>query len=267
MMRRLGECLENAANERRLTTMKPFLVLQLRPEAEASDNEYESILKEAGLEERETRRVRLEREDLPGDFRLRDYAGVIVGGGPGCVSDDEASKPPLEKKMEDAVLALMPEITAADFPFLGCCYGVGILGRHLGASVSKEKYGEEIGAVECAVTTEGKGDSLLKDFPERFLAFTGHKEALQELPAECAHLISSGPCPFQMVRYKNNIYVTQFHPEADGEAFEVRIRVYADYGYFEPEDSEKLIARCREADVHAPGRILKNFVDAYRSDA
>lgn len=247
--------------------MKPFLILQLRPEAEASDNEYEAILKEAGLEASDTKRVRLEQEDLPANFHLGDYAGVIVGGGPGCVSDDEEKKSPLDKKMEDAVMGLMPEITAADFPFMGCCYGVGILGAHLGGQVSKERYGEEIGAVECAVTPEGRDDRLLKDFPERFMAFTGHKEALQELPADCTHLLSSGPCPFQMVRYKNNVYATQFHPEADSDAFEVRIRVYADYGYFEPQDSDRLIARCREAEVHTPGRILKNFVDVYRSDS
>ncbi|MHA7870835.1 MAG: glutamine amidotransferase [Hyphococcus sp.] len=245
--------------------MKPFLVLQLRPEAEAADNEYEAILKEAQLQENETRRVRLEQESLPDDLRLRDYAGVIVGGGPGCVSDDETMKSPIEKKMEDAVMGLMPEITATDFPFLGCCYGIGILGRHLGGRVSKEQYGEEIGAVECAVTPAGRDDRLLNGFPERFMAFTGHKEALQELPADCAHLLASAPCPFQMVRHKNNVYATQFHPEANSDVFELRIRVYNDYGYFEPHEADRLTAQCRAADVHAPGRILKNFVDAYRS--
>ena len=237
--------------------MKPFLVLQLRPEPEASDNEFEAILHESGLEEREARRVRLEREELPDAFQLGDYAGVIVGGGPGCVSDREEEKSAIEKKIESAVMRLMPEITATDFPFLGCCYGIGILGQHLGARVNKGRYGEEVGAVECARTEEGRADPLLSDFPDQFSVFTGHKEALQEMPADCAHLLASAPCPFQMIRYKKNVYATQFHPEANSDVFEVRIRIYKDHGYFAPEDADRLITSCRAADVHAPGRILK----------
>jgi len=244
--------------------MKPFLVLQLRPEREASDNEFAAILKKGGLKEGEAKRIRLERERLPDDFSLREYAGVIVGGGPGCVSDPPEKKTALDKKMEDAILGLMPEIAAMDFPFLGCCYGIGILARHLGARVSKDQYGEEVGVVECALTPEGGDDPILADIPDRFTAFTGHKEALQEKPSECAHLLSSGPCPYQMIRYKTNIYATRFHPEADSDVFEVRIRIYKDHGYFAPEDADRLVSACRAADVRAPGRILKSFVKKYR---
>ena len=112
---------------------KPFLILQLRPEAEASDNEYEAILRRSGLAAAQTRRVRLEREALPADLELDDYAGVIVGGGPGCVSDPPSNKSEVEKQIEAAVMSLMPAITAHDFPFMGCCYGIGILAHHLGA--------------------------------------------------------------------------------------------------------------------------------------
>jgi GMP synthase (glutamine-hydrolysing) len=64
---------------------------------------------------------------------LDDYAGVIVGGGPGCVSDPPAAKDPVEARIEADCLALMPEIVARDVPFMGCCYGIGILAHHLGA--------------------------------------------------------------------------------------------------------------------------------------
>ena len=80
-----------------------------------------------------------------------------------------------------------------------------------------------------------------KAFPERFTVFTGHKESAQELPPGTAHLLSSEPCPYQMFRYKTNVYATQFHPEADCESFEMRIRIYKDMGYFAPEDSGRLV--------------------------
>lgn len=244
--------------------MKPFLVLQLRPETQASDDEFEAILDKGGLDRSEATRIRLDREPLPDDLRLKDHSGVIVGGGPGCVSDAAGDKTMMEKRIEDAVLGLMPAVTDTDFPFLGCCYGIGILGHHLGAEVGKQRYGEEVGAVSCQLTADGKSDRLLEAFPDAFMAFVGHKEALQELPVGCAHLLASGPCPFQMVRYKSNVYATQFHPEADSQVFEARINIYKNNGYFPPESAESLIASCHQQDVRVPGRILQNFVQAYR---
>ncbi|MEM7633479.1 MAG: glutamine amidotransferase [Pseudomonadota bacterium] len=244
--------------------MKPFLILQLRPETEASDDEYRAILEQGGLDQSETVRIRLERDPIPGDLKLEDHAGVIVGGGPGCVSDAETKKSEVEKRIENAVLDLMPAITETDFPFLGCCYGIGILAHHLGGTVNKERFSEEVGAVECQVTDDGTADPLLNGLPDSFMAFVGHKEAVQDLPANCVHLLASGPCPYQMIRYKSNVYATQFHPEADSEVFEARIKIYKNKGYFPPSDADRIIEFCHQQDVRVPGQILKNFVDAYR---
>ena len=243
---------------------KPFLVLQLRPEAEAKDDEFAAILRKGGLADSETRRIRLDQERLPQDLRLEDHAGVIVGGGPGCVSDAPEDKSAIEARIEADVLSLMPQITEADFPFLGCCYGIGILGKHLDARVGKGRYGEPVGTSDCSLTDAGRDDALLAGVPERFDAFVGHKEALEVLPEGCAHLVSSPACPFQMVRHKRNVYATQFHPEADAAGFETRINIYKHRGYFPPETADDLIAMCRAADVQAPERILRNFVARYR---
>ena len=136
--------------------MKPFLILQLRPEVEASDGEFAAFLGKGGLSEAQLHRVCLDREPLPEGLSLDDYAGVIVGGGPGCVSDDPATKDPVEARIEAEILSLMPEITGRDVPFMGCCYGIGILGHHLGAEVSKRRYGEPVGPVTCRVTDAGR---------------------------------------------------------------------------------------------------------------
>ncbi len=246
---------------------RPFLILQLRPEPEVSDDEYAGLLKRGGLAAGETRRIRLEREALPGDLVLDDYAGVIVGGGPGCVSDDPATKPAVEKRMEAAVLGLMPEIVGRDVPFLGCCYGIGILGHHLGAPVGKGLYGEPVGGVACRVTGAGRADPLLAGVPEGFTALVGHKEAVEALPAGCVHLVASDPCPLQMIRHGRNVYATQFHPEADGAAFALRIAAYRDRGYFPPADADRLTAAVLAVDATASGRILRNFVTRYRDAA
>jgi len=242
---------------------KPFLILQLRPETEAADDEYAAILRKGGLEAARTHRIRLDQQDLPPDLRLADYAGVIVGGGPGCVSDAPDDKTPQEARIEAAVLSLMPRIIDEDIPFLGCCYGIGILGKHLGGDVSKRAHGEPVGTADCTVAPEAGDDPLLEGIPGRFAAFVGHKEALQDLPEGCVHLVASPTCPYQMVRHGANVYATQFHPEADAAGFETRIRIYRHKGYFPPETADELIAMCRAAEVHAPERILRNFITRY----
>ncbi|MDC0737907.1 glutamine amidotransferase [Cognatishimia sp. SS12] len=244
--------------------MKPFLILQLRPEAEVSDNEFAAILEKSGLTASEVVRFELNKDVLPNDLNLRDYSGVIVGGGPGCVSDAPAQKSDIEAHIEAEILALMPEITKEDIPFMGCCYGIGVLGHHLGRVISKENYSESPGTSDCRLTKDGAADPVLAGLPQKFQAFVGHKEAMQRLPEGCVHLVESPTCPFQMVRYGQNVYATQFHPEADADGFEVRINFYKHSGYFPPEDAAALIKMCRAADVHAPAQILRNFVERYR---
>ena len=157
----------------------------------------------------------------------------------------------------------MPEILARDMPFLGCCYGIGLLAHHLGARVSKERFSEVVSAVPCDLTEAGQADPLLAGLPRRFNALVGHKEAVQELPDGAVHLMFSETCPFQMIRAGENVYATQFHPEADGQVFADRIRIYREFGYFPPEEAAALTEACLAAQVTEPERILKRFVARY----
>lgn len=243
--------------------MKRFLILQLRPETDASDAEYASILNRSALPENHSHRIRLDRDPLPEGLDVTTYAGVIVGGGPGCVSDPADKKSELDARIESEIMGLMPQITAADHPFMGCCYGLGILAHHLGGNVSKVQYGEPVGPSICTLTPKAANDPLTKDLPDQWQAFVGHKEAVQALPPGCVHLVASAPCPFQMIRYGQNVYATQFHPEANAHDFEQRIHIYKDHGYFPPEQADELIDTCHSADVTVPGEILRRFVVRY----
>lgn len=242
---------------------RPFLILQLRPEDRAADGEFDAFLSKGGIAPDQAHRIRLDKTQLPAGLILEDYAGVIVGGGPGCVSDPAATKDPVEARIEAEILSLMPAIVDRDMPFMGCCYGIGILAHHLGADVSKAQFGEPVGPVSCQLTADGAADPLTQGLPVTFDALVGHKEAVQELPAGAVHLAQSGPCPFQMIRYGDNVYATQFHPEADGQVFADRIEIYRDKGYFKPEEADALTATCLSADITVPERILARFVTRY----
>jgi len=243
--------------------MKQFLILQLRPETDAADDEYAAILDKCGLPPERAHRIRLDQQDIPHGLDVTDYAGVIVGGGPGCVSDAPDKKAPLEAKIEAEIMGLMPQIITSDHPFMGCCYGLGILAAHLGGEVSKARYSEPVGPSDCTLTDAAADDPLTTGLAPAFEAFVGHKEAVQALPRGCVHLVASDPCPIQMIRWGQNVYATQFHPEADAGDFERRIHIYKDHGYFPPEQANELIEICHAADVTVPGEILRRFAERY----
>ncbi|MEL6583151.1 MAG: glutamine amidotransferase [Pseudomonadota bacterium] len=243
--------------------MKKLLVLQLRPETDAADAEFASILNKCALPEEAAHRIRVDQEDIPVGLKVTDFAAVVVGGGPGCVSDPPEQKSELDARIEAQIFALMPQITALDHPFMGCCYGLGILAKHLGGEVSKAQYGEPVGTAQCVVTAEAEADPLLQGLSPQFEAFVGHKEAVQSVPEVAVHLVASDTCPVQMIRHGHNVYATQFHPEADAEDFENRIRIYRNHGYFPPEDADRLIAACHAAQVSVPGEILRRFAVRY----
>ncbi len=246
--------------------IKPFLLLQLRPEDEVADNEAEAFMKFGGLEAAQVHRVRMEKTGIP-PIKLTDYSGVIVGGGPSNVSDSENVKPPEQKRFEAELYELLDEIIAADFPYLGTCYGIGTLARFLGGRVSKERYGESAEAITVNLTEEARDDPLTKDLPQSFRAFAGHKESCQELPPGATLLASSPGCPIHMIRVKQNIYASQFHTELDKEGLALRIKFYKHLGYFPPEEAEMLIAAAEHEEITVPGTILRRFIMRYSKPA
>ncbi|MDQ0679425.1 GMP synthase (glutamine-hydrolyzing) [Arthrobacter pascens] len=241
--------------------MKPFLLLASRAEDTAAEDEYAAYLRYGGLASSELRRIRLEAGPLP-DLDLSGYSGVIVGGSPFTSSDPSDHKSPTQHLVERELSGLLDRIVAEDFPFLGACYGVGTLGTHQGAVIDRT-FGEPLGGVEIELTDAGLADPVLRGMPRRFIAFTGHKEAVSSLPSHAVLLASSEACPVQMFRIKENLYATQFHPELDVEGLVTRIDIYRHAGYFPPESAEELMAGARRFTVTEPTNILKNFVARY----
>ena len=241
--------------------MLPFLLLASRAEDAAAEDEYAAYLKYGGLEERELRRVRLEAAPLPA-LDLSGFSGVIVGGSPFTSSDPPGQKSPIQHRVERELSALLDELVARDFPFLGACYGVGTLGKHQGAVIDRT-YGEPLGAVEIELTDDGVRDPLLQGLPRTFTAFTGHKEAVSSLPPHAVLLARAATCPVHMFRIRTNLYATQFHPELDADGLVTRIDIYRHAGYFPPESAEELMDNARRFTVTEPMTVLKNFVARY----
>jgi GMP synthase (glutamine-hydrolysing) len=245
--------------------VKPFLLLATRPEDEAADNEYEAFLTFGGLAEHDLRRVRLERaplRTLMGELRLSDWSGLVLGGSPFNWSDPETAKSPVQRRVEADLHGVLDQVVAADYPFLGACYGIGTLGTHQGAVVDRA-YAEPVGAVPVTLTAAGRRDPLFGELPATFEAFVGHKEAVSVLPDHAMRLASSPTCPVQAFRVGRRVYATQFHPELDVTGLCTRIDVYRHAGYFHPDEADVLKARADASDVRYPPVLLRRFVEVF----
>lgn len=233
----------------------------MRPEDATANGEFEAILRVGGLNRDEVLRVRLE-QGIP-EIDLGEFAAIIAGGSPFDVSTPEAQKSQTQLDIEAFYNRLFRKVIPQDFPFLGCCSGNGLLGQHCGAPISRT-YAEPIGSVLVNKTAAGEKDPLLEGLPQTFEALVGHKEACDAVPRGAELLVTSKACPVQMFRIKQNIYATQFHPEADPEEFILRINTYKHYGYFDPEEAEDLKVAVQDAHTPIPKEILKRFVATYK---
>jgi GMP synthase (glutamine-hydrolysing) len=239
---------------------KPFLLLSIRAEPAAADDEHDAFSRFLGVSD--LPRVQLGVDDL--DVRLDDWAGILLGGGAFTFSDPVESKTAEQVKAERDLVRLLDDVVAADFPFLGACYGIGTLGTHQGGRVDRE-HPEPVGPLSVTLTDAGLDDPLFADVPRDFDAYGGHKEALADLPPGATLLATSDACPVQAFRVGRNVYATQFHPELDLAGLHTRIDAYATYGYFDPSEADAIRSAGTAVDVLHPMTILRNFASRFGS--
>lgn len=237
--------------------MKPFLLLSHRPEDIEAQRELQGVIRYARIDSQQIVQYRLDQQPL-GEVNLDDWSGIMIAGGPFNISDEE--KPRAQLEIEHDLIDLTRRCLDADFPYLGLCYGMGLLAHTAGGIVDRT-YGEEPSAPWIARTKAGDADPLFADIPELFRAFTGHKEAVTTLPREAVCLASSQHGPTQAMRIGEHVYAVQFHPELNGRSLAQRLVVYQDFGYFPAGEVDDLVAWAQTAQVGgAAHRIISNFV-------
>lgn len=241
--------------------MKPFLLLSIRAEQLAVDEEYAAFCRFLGVPPADLRRVQLGVERF--DLSLDDWSGIILGGGSFTFSEPQDAKPAAQLRAEADLAGVLDDVVAADFPFLGACYGIGTLGSHQGGAVDRS-HPEPIGPLSITLTDEGRADPLFAGVPRDFAAYGGHKESLSILPDTAVQLATSAACPVQAFRVGEHVYATQFHPELDLAGVHTRIDVYSTFGYFEPSQAAMLRDLSSAVEVLHPMRLLQNFASRYR---
>lgn len=133
------------------------------------------------------------------ELRRLEPAGVILSGGPASVYADGAPR-------------VSPELFRLPAPFLGICYGMGILNQAMGGGVA-----------EAARREYGLADLRVDDAEDLFAGFElgrghpvwmSHGDRMTSLPERWAVIAHTGNSPIAaFADHRRRIFGLQFHPE------------------------------------------------------
>lgn len=245
----------------------PFLFIQCRPAGKIARDELQTIAEVTGLKiGQELHSYLLPEEtdlDLVHDLNIAGrYSAVIISGSPFRAQPPTGSENPIQGQLYNQLMPLMHYLLDQDFPTLGLCYGLQMLGQAAGATLT-DRTGEDLQAVEVTLTAEGQADPVTGKLDPVIRGYTGHGDLLAALP-EGATLLGAGKhCRYQLLRFNNRLYGTQFHPEITTAGMQIRIDQYGD-AYYAAAEREAVIARCMTQDVTSSHRLLSAFTEHYR---
>jgi len=204
-----------------MPVMKRILVVQCHSSPEWVERERENFQRAIGTSAEVQFLSALDERlawSTPDEF-LAECDGVIFGG-----SYDFDFHGGRDQKDPARVMALIilsrarnivQHAESKSIPILGVCFGHQLIAEMRGGEVRCDESQGKTGSHEVALTPEGAKDPLFRGFPASFVAQYWHKDSVVH-PPEGATLLASGPsCRFSALRYGDNVYTVQFHPETE----------------------------------------------------
>jgi GMP synthase-like glutamine amidotransferase len=142
--------------------------------------------------------------DLPkGEFPegLQGFDGVLIGGSPSSVHDEDA--------WIDRLMGLIREAFAAGVPMAGACFGHQAIAKALGGVVGPNPGPFVLGTAE----TEVVAPAPWMEPVARFRLAAAHGEQVLALPSGAEVIGKSEGCPAACYRISGTVFATQYHPE------------------------------------------------------
>lgn len=241
-------------------TSPRILLIQFRLRAVTSEMELQSIAREVGPV---LQVVPLSVLDSTIDWSkpaqlLSGYSGIILGGSGDF--DFDGGRPCGDSVQQTSyqlltqLSPLLDYVFSNDIPTLGICYGHQMIGAYKGAIVVHDEVQTKSRSHKVAVVDGGDQHPLYAGIPETFFAHYGHKDSLDRVPEGAILIVSGGEaCKVSALRYQQNIYTTQFHPELTID--DMRLRVAATPGYLPEGVSVDEVF----SDESCSCQILRNF--------
>lgn len=184
----------------------------------------------------------------------RNYAAVIVMGGPDSAYDDTAK---MTREMRMVQKCLEWEI-----PYLGVCLGLQVLAKAAGGMVMKAEYPETgfiHGDSRPYTVTRTASDRIFRGIPETFRVFQLHGDTVE--PASSTALIAVGShIRAQMIKCGDKAYGTQFHFELDDALFQAWAKEDKDLKALDQESLQREWEMIRAEYLRIGRQLVENFV-------
>jgi len=182
---------------------------------------------------------------------LAKTTGIVVTGSAAMVSHREDWSEKTAQWLKQAVWA--------GLPVLGVCYGHQLLAHALGGRVGPNPNGRQIGTVITKMLDAAKGDPLLGYLPLRYWSQTSHSESVLELPSDAERLATSPLDDNFAIRFSENAWGVQFHPEFSGPVMSEYIKYRAEAICTEGLNPEQLLSKI--TDTEEARSVLGRFVE------
>jgi GMP synthase (glutamine-hydrolysing) len=188
-------------------------------------------------------------EKLPND----GFGGAIISGSHDMVTD----KLGWSERTAEWLRGQVEKWT----PILGICYGHQLLNYALGGITGANPKGREFGNQKIHLKTAAKSDLLFGAMPNEFEAHCCHAQSALKLPAGAVCLGGNSHEPNHIVRFTENCWGVQFHPEFDADATRYYIEQCKDLLAKQGIDMKKLSASVVPTpESYALIRRFENFV-------
>lgn len=165
---------------------------------------------------------------------LHNYSGLILGGSGDFDFDGGRAVDDVGRVATAELLSrlspLLEQVFTTDFPTLGICFGHQLLGAFSGAKVVNDCHQMKTRSHQVSQIVANTDGTIFENIPATFLAHYVHKDTLDRIPDGATLLVCGGEvCRISALRYKQNIYSTQFHPELTFSDVELRVDAFPGY--------------------------------------
>jgi len=184
-----------------------------------------------------------------------ELAGIVITGSPAMVS--------ARLDWSERTAEWLRQAVQTNIPVLGVCYGHQLLAHALGGRVGPNPAGRQIGTVKVRLIDQSQDDPLLGHLPGTFSAQTSHSEVVLDLPPGAQRLATSPLDDNFAIRFAENVWGVQFHPEFSAPVVSDYIRYRAVALREEGLDPEHLLSQT--VDTEEARSVLQKFTKLVRN--
>jgi GMP synthase (glutamine-hydrolysing) len=183
-------------------------------------------------------------------------AGIVITGSASMVSARE--------DWSERTAEWLGQAVQKGTPVLGVCYGHQLLAHALGGRVGLNPGGRQIGTVKVQRIDSAIKDPLIGGLPQTFSAQTSHSEVVLELPSGAESLATSPLDDNFVIRFAENVWGVQFHPEFSAPVVSEYIQYRAEALREEGLSPECLLEKT--TDTEDAKTVLRQFAAMYREE-